>query len=135
PSTKENASLPTPTESAILDHQVLGDLRSLAGAKAKTFLAGIMEQYFEDSPKKLQGIQEAINNQDATALRQAAHGLRSSSANLGAIAVADLCKQLEDLARSGTTQGSSTTMELLAQTYPKVKLALEQEIEGMNEIE
>jgi CheY-like chemotaxis protein/HPt (histidine-containing phosphotransfer) domain-containing protein len=134
-STETNANLPTPTESGILDHQVLDDLRSLAGAKAKTFLAGIMEQYFEDSPKKLQGIQEAINNQDATALRQAAHGLRSSSANLGAIAVADLCKQLEDLARSGTTQGSSTTMELLAQTYPKVKLALEQEIERMNEIE
>jgi signal transduction histidine kinase/CheY-like chemotaxis protein/pSer/pThr/pTyr-binding forkhead associated (FHA) protein/HPt (histidine-containing phosphotransfer) domain-containing protein len=132
-SIETNDNLPTPTESGILDHQVLDDLRSLAGAQAKTFLAGIMEQYFEDSPKKLQGIQEAINNQDATALRQAAHGLRSSSANLGAIAVADLCKQLEDLARSGTTQGSSTTIELLAQTYPKVKLALEQEIKGMKE--
>jgi signal transduction histidine kinase/CheY-like chemotaxis protein/pSer/pThr/pTyr-binding forkhead associated (FHA) protein len=129
------ANIPTQTETAILDHQVLDDLRSLAGAKAKTFLSGIIGQYFEDSPKKLQGIQQAIDNQDATALRQAAHGLRSSSANLGAIAVADLCKQLEDLARSGTTQGSSTTMELLAQTYPKVKLALQQEIEGMNEIE
>ncbi|NJO95814.1 MAG: Hpt domain-containing protein [Pleurocapsa sp. CRU_1_2] len=78
-------------------------------------------------------MEQAIDNQDATALRQAAHGLRSSSANLGAIAVADLCKQLEDLARSGTTQGSSTTMELLAQAYPKVKLALEQEIEGMKD--
>lgn len=132
-STETNANLPTLTESGILDHQVLDDLRSLAGAKAKTFLSGIIGQYFEDSPKKLQGIQQAIDNQDATALRQAAHGLRSSSANLGAIAVADLCKQLEDLARSGTTQGSSTTMELLAQTYPKVKLALEQEIEGMKD--
>jgi signal transduction histidine kinase/CheY-like chemotaxis protein/pSer/pThr/pTyr-binding forkhead associated (FHA) protein/HPt (histidine-containing phosphotransfer) domain-containing protein len=129
------ANIPTQTESAILDHQVLDDLRSLAGAKAKTFLSGIIGQYFEDSPQKLQAIEQAIDNQDATALRQAAHGLRSSSANLGAIAIADLCKQLEDLARSGTTQGSSTTMELLAQTYPKVKLALQQEIEGMNEIE
>ncbi|MEY2832704.1 MAG: hypothetical protein RLZZ574_1962, partial [Cyanobacteriota bacterium] len=133
PSAKENASLPTSTESPILDHQVLDSLRSLAGAKAKTFLAEIIGQYCEDSPQKLQAIQQAIDNQDATALRQAAHGLRSSSANLGAIAVADLCKQLEDLARSGTTQGSSTTMELLAQAYPKVKLTLEQEIEGMKD--
>jgi signal transduction histidine kinase/DNA-binding response OmpR family regulator/pSer/pThr/pTyr-binding forkhead associated (FHA) protein len=130
-SIETNTNLPTPTESAILDHQVLDGLRSLAGAKAKTFLTGIIEQYFEDSPQKLQAIQQAIDNQDATALRQAAHALRSGSANLGAIAVADLCRQLEDLARSGRTQGSSTTMELLAQTYPQVKLALEQEIEGM----
>lgn len=127
------ANIPTQTETAILDHQVLDSLRDLAGAKAKTFLTGIIGQYFEDSPQKLQAIEQAIDNQDATALRQAAHGLRSSSANLGAIAVADLCKQLEDLARSGTTQGSSTTMELLAQAYPKVKLALEQEIEGMKD--
>jgi signal transduction histidine kinase/CheY-like chemotaxis protein len=128
---ESKANIPTQTETAILDHQILDSLRELAGAKAKTFLTGIIGQYFEDSPQKLQAIQQAIDNQDATALRQAAHGLRSSSANLGAIAVADLCKQLEDLARSGTTQGSSTTMELLAQTYPQVKLALEQEIEGM----
>jgi signal transduction histidine kinase/DNA-binding response OmpR family regulator/pSer/pThr/pTyr-binding forkhead associated (FHA) protein len=127
PSASENVSLPT------LDHQVLGSLRSLAGAKAKTFLTEIIEQYFEDTPQKLQVIQQAIDNQDATALRQAAHGLRSGSANLGAIAVADLCRQLEDLARSGTTQGSSITMELLIQNYPKVKLALEQEVAGMKD--
>lgn len=115
-------------ETALLDDQVINGLRSLAGAKAKTFLSKIINQYCEDSPKKLQGIQQAIEAQDATALRQAAHGLRSSSANLGVIAVSAICKQLEDLGRSGTTEGSSTIMSLLEETYPKVKLALEQEI-------
>ena len=119
---------PTKTEPTILDYQVLNSLRSLAGAKAKTFLAKIISQYLEDIPQKLQEIQQAINNNDAQAFRQAAHSLRSSSANLGAITIAELCKQLENLARSGTTQGASATMEQLAQEYPQVKLALEQEL-------
>ena len=119
---------PAKTEQAILDYQVLSSLRRLAGAKAKTFLAEIISQYLEDSPQKLQESQQAINNNDAQALRQAAHSLRSSSANLGAITIAALCKQLENLARSGTTQGASVIMEQLVTEYPQVKLALEQEL-------
>ena len=123
-----NDTAPAKTEQPILDHQVLNSLRRLAGAKAKTFLAEIISQYLEDSPQKLQEIQQAIDNNDTQALRQASHSLRSSSANLGAVTIADLCKQLENLARSGTTQGASATMEQLAKEYPQVKFALEQEL-------
>ena len=119
---------PNDTKQPILDHQVLDSLRSLAGAKAKVFLAEIIGQYLEDSPQKLEAIQKAIDNNDDRALRQASHSLRSSSANLGATTIADLCKELENMARSGTTQGASVKMEQLAQEYPQVKFALEQEL-------
>ena len=119
----------TKTESAILDDRVLDSLRSLAGAKAKTFLAKIISEYLEDNPQKLEAIRQAIQSNDVRALRQASHSLRSSSANLGAITIADLCKQLENLARSGTIQGASVIMEQLITEYPQVKLALEQELD------
>ena len=126
---------PTPTtdkldcraKQSVLDMTVFDSLRQLAGTKAKTFLAEIVSQYLEDSPQKLEAIQQAIDNNDDLALRQASHSLRSSSANLGAITIADLCKELENLARSGTTQGASAIMEKLTKEYPQVKLALEQE--------
>ena len=41
---------------------------------------------------------------DADALRKAAHGMKSSSANVGAERLAALCKELEMIGRSGTIE-------------------------------
>ncbi len=117
----------TTQENPILDPQVLDSLRQLAGAKASTLINTIIGQYFEDSPEKLQAIATAAAEKDADALRKAAHSLRSSSANLGAITVAELCKTVENIARTGTTEGTSEAIAQLPTEYAKVEIALQRE--------
>ena len=117
-------------ENLILDPQVLNSLREFAGAKAQTIITQIIEQYLEDSPEKLQAIEAAATEQDAEALRKAAHSLRSSSANLGAITVAELCKTVENIARSGTTEGTSQTIKQLKTEYARLEVALQQEYQN-----
>ena len=114
----------------ILDPQVLNSLREFAGAKAQTIISQIIEQYLEDSPEKLQAIEAAATEQDAKALRKAAHSLRSSSANLGAINVAELCKTVENIARSGTTEGTSQTIKQLKTEYARLEVALQQKYQN-----
>ena len=124
--TKAETQTNTESESDILDRQVIDSLRQLGGAKGDILLTEIIEQYLEDSPPKLQAIETAIAQPDAEALKLSAHSLRSSSANLGAIRVSDLCKQLETLARSGTTEGASQKIQLLKTTYSQAQTALKQ---------
>ncbi len=115
-------------ELEVLDLAILDSLRQLAGAKAQSFLTKIINQYLEDSPERLAAISQALEAKDPEAIRQAAHGFRSSSANLGIVIVADRCKNLENLARAGEVPENPS--EILAQLeleYETAKTALEEE--------
>ena len=116
-------SLANPT----LDPMVLDSLRELAGAKAQELLNKIITQYLEDSPPRLEAISKALTDQDTEALRQASHGLRSSSANLGAVSLANCCKNIENLARAGTIPEANPTLVELNTEYQKTRIALQQE--------
>ena len=117
----------TAAEQLVLDRAVLDSLRQLAGAKARELLTKIINQYFEDSPERLKAIAQAINAKDTEALRKAAHGFRSSSANLGAVIIADRCKELENMARGGEMPENPQILTELKAEYAQAKVALQQE--------
>ncbi|MCC0179228.1 response regulator [Waterburya agarophytonicola K14] len=114
-------------EQTTLDVTVLDALRQLAGAKAQEFLTKIINQYLEDTPDRLKAIADALEAKDPEALRKAAHSLRSGSANLGAVIVADCCKNLEDMARRGEVPKNLDILTKLEIEYTKTKIALQQE--------
>ncbi len=127
PSTTELDESDNETEQSVLDLSVLDSLRQLAGAKAQALLTKIINQYFEDSPDRLKAIAQALEASDPEALRKAAHGFRSSSANLGAVIIADYCKNLENMARAGKLPENTETITELETEYEKAKIALQQE--------
>jgi HPt (histidine-containing phosphotransfer) domain-containing protein len=69
----------------------------------------------------------AVSKQDAIALRQASHTLKASSAALGAIQLATLCKQLEAMSRAGEIAGASKIVVQIETEYETVKAALQME--------
>ncbi|MGF1539039.1 MAG: ATP-binding protein [Pleurocapsa sp.] len=119
------------SEAEILDLKVLNSLRQLAGKKAPAMLTSIINQYFEDTPQRLKAIAKALEDGNPEALRQAAHGLRSSSANLGAVRLADCCKNLENLARGGTIPEYFPLMTQLETEYQKTQIALQEEADNV----
>jgi HPt (histidine-containing phosphotransfer) domain-containing protein len=64
-------------------------------------------------------------SQDAEGVRQAAHALKSSSANVGAMAFAELCKDVELAAAGGNLDHACLLLEGLLAEHQKVLLALE----------
>ncbi len=111
----------------VLDRQILDSLRDMAGPKAAAMLSLIIGNYLEDAPERLQEIREAVAQGDPEGLRQAAHSMRSSSANLGALTLANLLKELENLGRAGTTANAQTLLTQVEKEYEKVVQALELE--------
>lgn len=75
-------------------------LRGLAGAQVEgesDLVVELIDLYAEDSPRRLDAIRGALVAGDLEALRRAAHGLKGSSASLGARRVEILCEKLERL--------------------------------------
>lgn len=128
PATQEPLLSPEKVDAPpVLDSRVLNSLRQMAGSKAATLLRQIITHYLEDAPQRLQDIQDAVTDGDAQALRQSAHTLRSSSANLGAMNLSHLCKELEMIGRAGTTTDAQEWIAQVEAEYEKVKVALQLE--------
>jgi PAS domain S-box-containing protein len=113
--------------SASLETRVLQALRQMAGSRATQVLAEIIDNYLEEAPQLLQAMRAAVTSQDAAALRQAAHTLRGTSANLGAIALSQLCKTLEAIGDAGITTGALAVLSQVEAEYAIVKVALQLE--------
>lgn len=75
-----------------IDQRVLSDLREVM----EDGYLQLLETFLEDSERRLSQLHEA---KDADELGLAAHSFKGSSSNMGAVALARLCQQLEERAR------------------------------------
>ena len=62
---------------------------------------GLVQVYFDDTPKLLARLREAADNGNHTAIAEITHSLKSSSANVGALPLAELAKRAESDAKAG----------------------------------
>ncbi|MEB3885095.1 response regulator [Lyngbya sp. CCY1209] len=83
-----------------LDYQVLGNLREYDD-EDDPFVDLLIATYLQEAPQHIDGIRNAIAARDAKGLKESAHTLKSSSAQLGALRFSELCKELEYMGRAG----------------------------------
>ncbi|GAB4535887.1 MAG: hypothetical protein Tsb0014_23220 [Pleurocapsa sp.] len=93
-----------------VDFSVLESLCEMAGEEASLLLTEMINTYLEDTEQRLQDIADAITQANAETIKQAAHSMKSSSANLGAMNLAQVCEQLEQLGRAQTIENTATLL-------------------------
>lgn len=86
---------------AVLDAECLDRLRDLGGAEDPGLLSELIELYLEDAGRRMKDLACAMRQADLAAVARAAHALKSSSANMGALVLADICSAIERKARTG----------------------------------
>jgi HPt (histidine-containing phosphotransfer) domain-containing protein len=72
----------------------------------------------------LQKIGVSMSKNDLEAVWQIAHTLKSSSANLGAMAFSELCRQLEAQAQDKTPEDAAKTLAAAEAEFARVEKAL-----------
>ncbi|MFK2914953.1 MAG: Hpt domain-containing protein [Pseudomonas alloputida] len=75
-----------------IDHKVLSDLREVM----EDGYLQLVQTFLDDSERRLGQLHAA---RSAEELGAAAHSFKGSSSNMGAVALASLCQQLEERAR------------------------------------
>lgn len=119
---------PKSEEASVLDLATLDAIRDLGGSKGAAVLDRIIRDYLEEAPRQIEEIEKAIASADLDALRRVAHSLGSSSANLGTVGFARVCKELENIGRSGTIKVASEWVADLQARYEEVKAALTEQL-------
>jgi signal transduction histidine kinase/CheY-like chemotaxis protein/HPt (histidine-containing phosphotransfer) domain-containing protein len=107
-----------------LNLTALTHIRALNPDKGEALLARVIGAFLGDTPPHLEALRRAVAAPDPAAIRRTAHSLKSSSANVGADALALLCKELEQLGRAGLTDGASTLLAAMEKEFRSVRQSL-----------
>ena len=115
----DNEILDQPTLAALLD-SVGGDV---------DFLKELVDAYLDSTPGLFAAMRQAAAAGDAAGLQRAAHTLKTGSANMGALALAAQCKNLEDMGRAGVLDGAAERIDAAAIAYDDVAAALRDRVQ------
>jgi HPt (histidine-containing phosphotransfer) domain-containing protein len=88
----------------------------------------LITHYISESPKTFASLREAIKANDAGTMQELAHSLKSASANVGALTVAELCKEMELEGRTGTTQSGTGLLCQMEMEFESASKALMAEL-------
>ena len=84
-----------------LCEKALEKLRDLETDDHQGVVQRIMSSFLDSSPLLLEDLRRACEHRDPEGLCRASHALKSASAIVGAVSLADYCAQLETRARTG----------------------------------
>jgi CheY-like chemotaxis protein len=102
PQSIELAATPDLEASAdpLIDWEVLARLKADLDDDG-TIVIEVIDMFLADTPQQLDRMRQALATASAQDLRHAAHTLKSTSASVGALALAACCREIEELARDG----------------------------------
>lgn len=114
---------PVPAESEeMLDDTVRDSLTRQFG---QVFVERLDETYLRTAAPLVQAAGAAMTAGDGPGLQRAAHALKSSSANVGAVALSRLCAELEVLGRKSQLKEAGPLMTTAERSWLRVQQALQ----------
>ena len=119
-----HSALPQPLAvelAPVIDHAVIDELRDVLGGE----IDRLIHLFLEDTPMLLARLEAAALAPDYNEMREAAHSLKSSSANLGAMALSAAAKRVELGARMQTLDRPAVAVAMIATEFARARAALE----------
>ena len=89
------------------------------------FLVELIDVYLGDTPVRLAQLRQALEGGDTETVTREAHTLKSSSANVGAMTLAAVARQVELAGRNNETGSLATEIGRMAAVFARVKAILE----------
>ena len=106
-----------------LDQAVVEPLRVSKPALWKR----LVDLYLTSTPEDLESLERALAEDDKRGVEMAAHKTKSSSANIGATAISELCRRIEAAARDGDLESGRTLVAELRSEFQTVTATLAEE--------
>ncbi len=118
------AEAPAVTSDAVINNAALETIRSLDPKGGNELLHRVIALYLSNAKTLLQALEQAWDSGDLNALRSASHTLKSSSNQVGAHGLADLCREVEDEARNHRYDVSGLALARIKQELTDTHAAL-----------
>lgn len=88
-------------------------------------LLHLIDDFLKDTPNRLRDLRRALGSNDIELLQRTGHTLQSTCQDFGALELAHIGLQIEELGRQGTFSGAHELVAAAEANYPIVKTALE----------
>ena len=121
---------PAATGAGAVDVHALQALRAMQRPGRPSVLARMLDLFDRDAPRLLADMRDAARTSDVETLRDAAHTLKSNCANVGASALAAICRDIEQLARAADGVAAAVALAAAEEELGRVLAALAREREG-----
>lgn len=117
-------------EIAVIDPQSLENLRALNPDDNDEFLREIAGIFFEDTPQRIAELDDSLVAGDLAKFSRAAHSIKGSSSNLGAMALRAASEKLEHHARKSGLAYVGPLLAEVKSEFSRAQVALTALIAG-----
>ena len=110
-----------------IDRRVLTTLQSLQIEGEPSIVKRVIDAYLTESIPMISQMKEALSMNDGDGLKRFSHSLKSSSANVGALKLSELCGVLERNCRNNSPEDTMRLLGAVESEFANVKEALQKE--------
>lgn len=108
-------------ETTVLDAAVIAGLRQLTPPGEPDVLAEVLTMFLAEVPRRLERLRNARAAGDIEEVHRSAHSLKGSAGNIGAHALFEICKLLDERAKAGDLSGADPLVAALGVELGKVE--------------
>lgn len=101
----------------VLNMEIIDELLALSDDGDPELVVDLIQMFLADGPAKLRSIQSGFSSGDLHQVEQAAHSLKGSAGNLGAVAVQNHCEAIQVATRSQRTEGLKLMVDALSRDF------------------
>ncbi len=99
-------------------------LQQLIDSTDLEFVKDLAATFLDDTPTQIREMRQSLQNREMEIFVRAAHSLKSTSANFGALGLSERAKDLEHQGRSGDLDGIWERLDSLVKEYERVEAEL-----------
>ena len=125
-STMPNDNQEAPT-AEIIDQNVLDNIRALGSGG--DLVCKVLEAYLRSAPKLMEEYTQGLSDGNVEQVHRAVHTLKSSSANVGAMRLSKLCREIETHVRTGQLDQAKIEARTLREAHDVAAQALKMQFD------
>jgi histidine phosphotransfer protein HptB len=109
----------------VIDPEAIENLRALTPDDPESFLKDIIGIFAEDTPLRLAELQKSMAAGDRVVFTRAAHSIKGSASNLGALQLRALASELEQRSKTEELPALAARLQDLESAFSLAKTTLE----------
>ena len=113
-------------DSSVIDPQAIENLRALNPGDNDEFLREIAGIFLEDTPQRIGELTQSLTAGDTAKFTRAAHSIKGSSANLGAMILRSVAEKLEHQSRKEGLAGVAPMVAEVQVEFARAEAELRQ---------
>lgn len=117
-------------DTSILDPTVLDTLRQLTPPGEPDVLTEVLTLFLQESPRRIEQLRNACAAGDIQEVQRSAHSLKGSAGNIGANALLDVCRQLDEHSKAGAREQLGPLVDALGVEFGKVEVEIRRLIQA-----